>query len=267
MKDRTTSVRRAAARTGTAILVFAAAAVATAAEVVQPPPGGWKPKDMSRPRPPVRDPGPPSEKEFAPPPAGAVVLFDGKDLSAWERKPAAKDADKSPAPKWKISDGCVEVAPKSGGIATKETFGDCRIHLEWATPAEVKGDGQGRGNSGVYLPGKFEVQVLDSFGNDTYPDGQAAAIYARYPPTANVCRRPGEWQSYDITVEQPRAAGGGQPARPRRVTVIHNGVLVQDHVDLGPEGPDEGVLLLQDHGNPVRFRNIWIQKLPPPQAP
>lgn len=266
MKGRIENVRGAAVRAGAAILVFATAA-ALAADVVQPPPGGWKPRDMNRPRPPVRDPGPPSAKEFAPPPAGAVVLFDGKDLSAWERKPSAKDADKSSAPKWKVADGFMEIVPKSGGIATKETFGDCRIHLEWATPAEVKGDGQGRGNSGVYLPGQCEVQVLDSFGNDTYPDGQAAAIYSRYPPTANVCRRPGEWQSYDITVEQPRAAKDGTPASPRRVTVVHNGVLVQDRVDLGPGGPASGVLFLQDHGNPVRFRNIWVRKLPAPAAP
>lgn len=243
-------------------LLLTSAISVPAAETAQPPPGGWKPKDMNRPRPPVRDPGAPSAKEFTPPPAGAVVLFDGKDLSAWERKPSAKDADKSPEPKWKIADGFMEVVPKSGSISTKEAFGDCRIHLEWATPAEVKGNGQGRGNSGVYLPGQFEVQVLDSFENDTYPDGQAAAIYSRCPPTANVCRKPGEWQSYDITVEQPRVGKDGTPGSPRRVTVVHNGVLVQDRVDLGPGGPASGVMLLQDHGNPVRFRNIWIQKLP-----
>ena len=222
----------------------------------------WKPHDMNRPRPPVRDPGPPSEKEFAPPPAGAVVLFDGKDLSKWERKPTAKDKDKSPEPKWKIENGFMEIVPKSGSIATKEKFGDCRIHLEWATPAKVDPEkkGQGRGNSGVFLPGHNEVQVLDSYQNDTYPDGQAAAIYGRYPPLANVCRKPGEWQSYDITLLQPRYDAQKKLIKPCTVTVIHNGVLVQDHVDLGG-GATEGVLMLQDHNNPGRYRNIWIQKL------
>lgn len=232
-----------------------------AADTVAPPPGGWKPHDMTRPRPPVRDPGAPSAKEFAPPPAGAVVLFDGKDLSAWERKPSPKDADKSSAPKWKIENGYMEIVPKCGSISTKQKFGDCRIHIEWATPVEVKGNGQGRGNSGVFLPGHGEVQVLDSFQNDTYPDGQAAAVYGKYPPSANVCRKPGEWQSYDITLEQPQFDAARKLVSPCRLTVVHNGVVVQDRVDLGG-GATEGTLSLQDHGNPVRYRNIWIQNLP-----
>ncbi len=220
----------------------------------------WKPRDMNRPRPPVRDPGPPSAKEFAPPPSGAVVLFDGKHLAQWERKPGAKDKDKSPEPKWKVENGYFEIVPKSGSLATKDKFGDCQIHIEWATPAEVKGNGQGRGNSGVFLPGHNELQVLDSYQNDTYADGQAAAIYAKCPPLLNVCRKPGEWQSYDITLLQPRYDAQKKLVKPCTVTVIHNGVLVQDKVDLGG-GATEGVLSLQDHNNPGRYRNIWIRKL------
>jgi hypothetical protein len=222
--------------------------------------GAWKPHDMARPKPPVRDPGPPSDKEFAKPPADAIVLFDGTDLSKWERKPGPKDKDKSPDPKWKIENGYVEIVPHSGGISTKEKFGDCKIHIEWATPPEVKGNGQGRGNSGVFLPGHQELQVLDSYGNETYADGQAAAIYGMYPPLANVCRKPGEWQSYDITLEQPRFDAQHKLVKNCTVTVIHNGVLVQDHVNLGG-GATEGPLALQDHNNNGRYRNIWIQKL------
>lgn len=232
-------------------------------------PGGiYRAHDLNRPRPPVRDPGPPSAAEFAPPPPDAVILFDGKDLSRWERRPHLKDADKSPEPKWQIEDGALVIVPGSGSIATTQRFGDCQIHLEWATPAAVDPSkkGQGRGNSGVYLPGHNEVQVLDSFENDTYADGQAAAIYGLYPPLWNVCRKPGEWQSYDITLEQPRYDAKRKLVRPCRVTVIHNGVLVQDHVDLDG-GSTEGVLLLQDHKNPVRYRNIWLRPLGPAAAP
>jgi hypothetical protein len=222
----------------------------------------WKPHDMNRPKPPIRDPGPPSEKEFAKPPTDAVVLFDGKDLSKWERKPGAKDKDQSPEPKWKIENGYMEIVPKSGSISTKEKFGDCRIHIEWATPVEVKGSSQSRGNSGVFLPGHNEVQVLDSYDNITYADGQAAAVYGKYPPLANVCRKPGEWQSYDITLEQPRYDTQHKLVKNCTLTVVHNGVVVQDHVDLGG-GATEGTLGLQDHNNPGRYRNIWIQKLAP----
>lgn len=228
------------------------------------PGGKYKRHDMQRPRPPVRDPGQPSEKEFAKPPADAVVLFDGKDLSKWERKPGAKDADKSPEPKWKIENGYMEIVPKSGSIVTKDKFGDCQIHIEWATPEKVDPEmkGQKRGNSGVFLPGHNEVQVLDSYQNDTYADGQAAAVYGQYPPLENVCRKPGEWQTYDITLEQPRFDEKHKLTRPCRLTVIQNGIMVQDHVELGG-GATEGTLGLQDHTNPVRYRNIWIRKLNP----
>lgn len=237
------------------IVLFAFVSVTHAAEA-------WKPHSMERPRPPVRDPGPPTEKEFAPPPAGAVVLFDGHDLSQWERKPKAKDTDKSTTPKWKVTKEYFEIVPYGGDIATKEKFGDCQIHIEWATPEKVDPTkkGQGRGNSGVFLPGHQELQVLDSYQNDTYPDGQAAAIYGKYPPIVNVCRKPGEWQSYDIKLVQPRYDAQRKLVTPCTVTVIHNGVLVQDKVDLGG-GATEGVLSLQDHHNNGRYRNIWIRKL------
>ncbi len=243
------------------VLAVLGGLTAVSGQTNAPAGGPWKAHDMNRPRPPVRDPGPPGAQEFAPPPAGAVVLFDGRDLAQWERKPGAKAADQSPAPKWKIENGYMEIASKSGSIFTKEKFGDCRLHLEWATPAEVKGNGQGRGNSGVFLPGHQEVQVLDSYQNDTYPDGQAAAVYGKYPPSANVCRKPGEWQSYDITLEQPRYDAQRKLTAPCTLTVVHNGVVVQDRVDLGG-GATNGVLSLQDHNNPVRYRNIWIQRLP-----
>ncbi len=222
----------------------------------------WKPHSMERPRPPVRDPGAPSEKEFAPPPADALVLFDGKDLSQWVRRPGAKDKDKSPEPKWKVTKEYFEILPYGGDIVTKEKFGDCQIHIEWATPEKVDPTkkGQGRGNSGVFLPGHQELQVLDSYQNDTYPDGQAAAIYGKYPPLVNVCRKPGEWQSYDIKLVQPRYDAQKKLVKPCTLTVIHNGVLVQDKVDLGG-GATEGPLALQDHHNTGHYRNIWIRKL------
>lgn len=226
-------------------------------------PGGvYRKHDLNRPKPPVRDPGPPSAKEFAPPPTGAIVLFDGKDLSRWARKPGPKDTDLSTEPKWKVENGYMEIVPKSGSLVTKEQFGDCQIHIEWATPAQVDPlkKGQGRGNSGVFLPGHNEVQVLDSYQNDTYADGQAAAVYGLYPPLVNACRPPGEWQSYDITLEQPRYDANRQLVRPGRLTVVHNGILVQPAVELSGAAT-EGALGLQDHQNPVRYRNIWIRKL------
>lgn len=222
----------------------------------------WKPHDLNRPRPPVCDPGPPSDKEFAPPPTGAVVLFDGKDWSQWERRTGPKDPEQAKTPKWKAGDGYGEVVPKSGDLVTTQKFGSCRIHIEWATPADPKPEqkGQNRGNSGVFLPGHNEVQVLDSFGNDTYPDGQAAAVYGKYVPLVNVCRKPGEWQSYDITLEQPRYDAQRKLVEPCRLTVVHNGIVVQDRVDLGG-GATEGTLGLQDHHHPVRYRNIWLLPL------
>lgn len=221
--------------------------------------------DEKRPQPRVVDPGPAGPP--APAPADAVVLFDGRDLAQWRSQ-----KDGAPAP-WKVENGYMEVAPGSGGIQTAAAFGDCQLHVEWATPSPARGSGQDRGNSGVFLMGFYEVQVLDSYGNTTYPDGQAGALYGQYPPLVNASRPPGEWQSYDIVFRAPRFGSEGRVLRPARVTVLHNGMLVQDAVELtGPTAhkarPPYAVhasrlpLGLQDHDHAVRYRNIWIRELP-----
>ena len=215
--------------------------------------------DKMRPRPRVVTPGADSNQ----PPSDAIVLFDGTDLSAWK----GRDGD---AP-WTVGNGYMQVLPKSGGIETKEHFGDCQLHLEWAAPAEVKGDSQGRGNSGVFFMGLYEIQVLDCYDNPTYADGTTGAIYGEYPPLVNACRKPGEWQTYDIVWKGPRF-DGETLTRPASVTVFLNGVLL--HLDqplLSPTGhrdvyeysphPETGPLSLQDHGDLVRFRNIWYRPL------
>lgn len=228
----------------------------------------WKQHDMNRPVPPVIDPGTSSTQvEPGRPPSDAVVLFDGKDLSKWQQD------DGSPA-KWKLEHGYVEVVAKTGEMRTKEAFGDCQLHVEFREPTPPHGESQERGNSGVFLQGLYEVQVLDSYKNRTYADGQAAAIYGQYPPQVNAARPPGEWQWYDIVFHGPRFDASGKLLRKARFTVFHNGVLVQDNVELtGPTAngsrppykptPDKLPLALQDHGNPVRFRNIWIRELKP----
>lgn len=206
--------------------------------------------------PPVIDPGP-----VGGPPSDAIVLFDGKDLSNWRN-------DKGGEAKWKVMDGYAEVNG-TGNIVTKEQFGDVQLHVEWATPAEVKGEGQGRGNSGVYLQGRYEIQVLDSYQNKTYPNGQAAAFYGHAAPLVNASRKPGEWQSYDIIFHGPKKGPDGQ-VQPGSFTVLHNGVLVQDQIPVKGDATtaamfqgvvSKGPLVLQDHGNPVRYRNIWIRLL------
>ncbi|MGB7294795.1 MAG: DUF1080 domain-containing protein [Candidatus Aminicenantales bacterium] len=223
----------------------------------------WAIHDLSRPVPPVVDPGPAGLP--APPPADAIVLFDGKDLSQWE------DGKGGPAG-WKVENGYVEVVAKTGTIRTKKEFGNCQVHVEWAAPVEVKGEGQERGNSGVFLMDMYEVQVLDSYSNRTYADGQAAAIYGQYPPLVNACRKPGEWQSFDIIFRRPRFDAAGELLQPARMTVLHNGVLVHDTVELTgptvhkarpPYKPHDIrlPLSLQDHENPVRYRNIWLREL------
>jgi 3-keto-disaccharide hydrolase len=226
----------------------------------------WKIHDPDRPAPPVADPGTASTQESpGRAPSDAVVLFDGKDLSAW----ADKDGG---AAKWKVEKGFVEVVPKTGYIHTREAFGDCQLHVEFAEPLPPKGESQERGNSGVFLQGLYEIQVLDSYQNKTYADGQAAAVYGQYPPLVNASRPPGQWQSYDIVFRGARFDAAGKLLRPARVTVLHNGVLVQDNVELtGPTAhgarppykpqPEKLPLALQDHGDPVRYRNIWIREL------
>lgn len=239
------------------VFVVVAAVVAIAAQDVSQ----WGVHDESRPRPPVIDPG----KTDDSPPSDAVVLFDGSDLSAWKSTKDGEDA------KWKVQDGYVEVAPKAGDIITRENFGSCQLHIEWCSPAEVKGNDQGRGNSGVFLMNLYEVQVLDSFENKTYADGQAGAIYAQKPPLVNACRGPGQWQTYDIIFHAP-VFEGETVAKPATITVLHNGVLIQDHWEIQgltrwktkayyEPHADKLPLRLQDHGNPVRFRNIWIRPL------
>ena len=226
----------------------------------------WEIHDRNRPVPPVIDPGTASTQDAAGrPPSDAVVLFDGKDLSKW----AAKDGGEA---KWKVENGYFEVVPKTGEIHTREAFGDCQLHVEFAEPSPAKGEDQDRGNSGVFLQGLYETQVLDSYQSKTYADGQAAAIYGQYPPQVNASRPPGQWQTYDIIFHGPRFDASGKLMRPARETVFHNGVLVQDNVELtGPTGhhvrppykpgPDKLPLAPQDHNHPVRYRNIWIRDL------
>jgi hypothetical protein len=220
---------------------------------------------MERPKPPV-EVAPAQRLPVAAPP-GALVLFDGRDLAWWEK------GDGSAAP-WRLVDGAMEVVPNSGGIRTRVAFGDVRLHIEWASPSPARGAGQDRGNSGVFLMGTYEVQVLDSYGSDTYADGQAASIYGQFPPRVNVSRPPGEWQSYDIEFRRPRFDSTGVLVSPARMTVRHNGVLVHDDVALlgptsnGRRAPYEAhadalPISLQDHGHRVRFRNVWVQPLLP----
>ncbi len=219
----------------------------------------WLVHDGDRPQPRVVRPG----SDAVNPPSDAIVLFDGSDLAQWTGRngPAA----------WNVENGYMEVNG-TGDISTRAHFGDCQLHLEWATPEMVSGDSQGRGNSGVFLLDRYEIQVLDSFDNRTYADGSAAAIYGQYPPLVNASRGPGVWQSYDIVFEAP-SWESGRLVKGAYLTVIHNGVVVHHRQRaLGPTGHRDlanydtphdvtGPLQLQDHGNPVRFRNIWVRRL------
>jgi hypothetical protein len=247
----------------TCLSLFAFVALSPAQTQVDPK---WQIHDLSRPVPPVIDPGTASTPETpGRPPSDAIVLFDGKDLSKWQRK------DGTPAP-WKVENGYFEVVPKSGYIYTRDAFGDCQLHVEFAEPSPAKGTDQDRGNSGVFLHGLYEVQVLDSYENKTYADGQAAAVYGQFPPQVNAARPPGQWQMYDIIFHGPRFDASGKLLRPAHITAFHNGVLVQDNVELtGPTGhhvrppytagPEKLPLALQDHNHPVRYRNVWIREL------
>jgi 3-keto-disaccharide hydrolase len=202
----------------------------------------------------VVDPGAPGEH-----PGDAIVLFDGKDMSQWV------DGND-----WIVKDGYVITTKHD--IHTKQAFGDCQLHVEWAAPEQVSGSGQGRGNSGVFLMSLYELQVLDSYDNTTYPDGQAGAIYKQQPPLVNVCRKPGEWQTYDVVFSAPKFDEQGKLAKPAYITVLQNGVLVQNHFEIQgstsfTEAPKYTAhaakmpLQLQYHNNKVRFRNIWIREI------
>jgi hypothetical protein len=232
----------------------------------------WKVHDAARPRPRKVVPGLPIAS--AKPPADAIVLFDGKDLSKWE---GILRGGKVEEPKWKVANGELEIVPRTARIRTKEKFGDCQLHVEWMIPKGEEGAGQGRGNSGIELMSRYEIQVLESSENVTYADGQAASIYGQWPPLVNASRPEGEWNSYDILFEAPKFENGNL-VKPAFVTVIHNGVLVHHHKDIlgtaihrrvatytahGAEEP----LSLQDHGRPIRYRNIWIRKLRPYDEP
>ena len=224
----------------------------------------WRIHDASRPHPRIVAPG----ASPGAPPADAIILFDGKDLSKWAHSRNGQLSDAT----WPVKDGYFETGAGRGSIVTREKFGDVQLHLEWATPSPGRGASQDRGNSGVIFMGRYEVQVLDSFENVTYADGQAAAIYGEYPPLVNVAKRPGEWQTYDIVFEAPKFKENTVVA-PAYVTVLWNGVIVQhrravmgstsatttihQYTPHDPELP----LTLQDHSHPVRYRNVWIRRL------
>jgi hypothetical protein len=230
------------------------------------PGGKWRVHDDTRPRPKVITPGNVSGAA----PSDAVILFDGSDLSEWVK------GDGKPAT-WTVQNGFMEVPPKSSGkggaIKTKRGFGDCQLHIEWATPHKVEGNSQGRGNSGVFFhDGTYEIQVLDSYDNKSYADGQASALYGWKPPLVNASRKPGEWQTYDIIFESPKWDKEGKLVKKAYVTVMHNGVVTHHRQEiLGGTGHKrvaqykqhaaKGSIQLQDHNNPTRFRNIWIREL------
>lgn len=226
------------------------------------PDGKWRVHDSRRPQPRVIKPGTASTQEkTGKPPSDAIVLFDGKNLDEWNNK------------KWKLENGYMEAVRKAGTITSKRQFGDIQLHIEWAAPNPPKGSSQGRGNSGVFLMGKYEIQVLDCYNNKTYPDGQTASLYGQKPPFVNACRPPGQWQMYDIFFQAPRFDRRTKKLiKPGYVTLIHNGVLMHHHQELlGPTRhkkvaqysyhPPKGPVGMQDHGNPIRYRNIWVREL------
>jgi hypothetical protein len=226
----------------------------------------WHVHDSDRPHPAMATPGTPGAA-----PSDAIVLFNGKDLSQWAQNGRGADRGKIVDPSWKVQDGYFEAAPRSGDLFTREKFGDCQLHVEWQEPTTIHGTSQDRGNSGVYMMSRYEIQVLDAWQNPTYADGQAGAIYGQWPPLVNPARKPGEWNTYDIVFEAPKFQGDTLK-EPAYVTVFYNGVVVHNRkASMGPtiyrdvahykrHEPKEP-LLLQDHDHPVRFRNIWIRPL------
>jgi hypothetical protein len=230
----------------------------------------WRVHDIDRPRPRVVTPGTPSSQGTpGRAPSDAIVLFDGNDLSKWVSGKKRNGA--AIAPEWKVENGYMEVTSDSGDLVSKEKFGDMQLHIEWASPAVIDGSSQWRGNSGVLLMSRYEIQVLDSYDNPTYADGQASAIYGQWPPLVNASRKPGEWQTYDIAFEAPHF-DGGKLLKPAYVTVFHNGVLVHHHQEIigrmahkvvgtYASHAAEEPLALQNHDTKVRYRNIWVRRL------
>ncbi len=250
------------------LAVNAAPGAAQAHEEGPLPPGArYRVHSWERPRPPVVDPGP--EHAPAPPPSDAVVLFDGRSMAGWL---VAKDSGPDEPARWIAHNGEMTVNPGTGSIRTARGFGDVQLHVEWSAPTPPRGESQERGNSGVFLMGHYEIQVLDSYHNDTYPDGQAGAIYGQTPPLVNPIRPPGHWNTYDVIFHHPHFASDGTVLAPARITLFFNGVLAQDnttitgwtvHMQIAHYQPhaDKLPLVLQDHGNRVRYRNIWVREL------
>jgi len=242
---------------------FALSAICTTSLSAQSTLSEWPQHSEERPKPPVVQAG--AVYTIAPP-SDAIVLFSGTTLDRWTQ------GNGTPA-KWRIADGAFQVVPSTGTLSTRDSFGDVQLHIEWAAPNPPVGKGQDRGNSGVFFgDGRYEVQVLDSRSNDTYADGQAGALYGQFPPLVNASRAPGEWQTYDIVYHRPRFAADGALSAAARLTVFHNGVLVQDNMELvGPTAnrsrppytahADRLPITLQDHGHPVQFRNVWLRDL------
>ena len=244
--------------------------IGTQASALAQLPNGWKAHDKNRPQPKVVSPGEQANQA----PSDATVLLGGKELTHWT------DQQGNPT-KWKYADGILESVKKAGAIYTVQKFGDCQLHVEFATPTTPKGKGQGRGNSGVFFfDADYEIQVLDNYQNETYADGTVGGLYGQHPPLVNACRGPGQWQTYDIVFRKPRFNEDGTLKSPARMTAMLNGVLVQDASELyGPtvwlqagqykKKSGEGRISLQDHGNPVRYRNIWVRRLVenPPTPP
>lgn len=234
---------------------------------------GYEVHDATRPQPAVVTPGTSSTQETpGKAPSDAVVLFDGKDLSKW-----SSDKDGGEAP-WTVEDGQLIVAFGKGNIRTKDEFRDTQLHLEFWHPADIQGKSQGRGNSGVFFMGMYELQVLDNYNAETYADGMVGSSYGQFPPLVNAARPPGQWQAYDVIFRAPRYEGE-KVVKPARMTVLLNGVVVQDNIELlgptkhkqltsyPPSHPEKGPIKLQDHGHPVRFRNIWARELKETPAP
>ena len=217
--------------------------------------------EIWEPKPPKVTPG----GNWGAPPSDAIILFDGADLTQWQ---SARDGGEA---RWQVADGAFTVTKGTGDIKTKRTFGDVQVHIEWRAPSVLEGEGQGRGNSGIFLQERYELQVLDSYESPTYPNGQAGSIYKQHVPLVNATRPPGEWQSFDIIFVAPKFGGNGRVVSPGRITVLHNGVLIQNNVEIWGNTEyiglprytphEKGAIQLQDHGNPVSYRNIWVREL------